>query len=130
MKLTNEEIVNTVGAFNKLMGMKWPVDTSLEIVQLVTKLQARTREMDIVKQGLLKRYGITFEKDEMGTTIKSEVEGNVLKYLTEVSELGQLGVELKVNEKKKIKLPRKVDGKLLQIEPSILLALEKFIEVK
>ncbi len=134
MKLTNGEIANTVGALNKLMAMKWPVTTSLEIVKLVGKLQVPLREMDIVRQGLVQRYGITFEQDEMGTTIKSDVKGkeaeNVLKYMTEVGKLGEIEVELKIDAKKKIKLPRKVDGKPLQIEPSILIALEKFIEIK
>lgn len=131
MKLTNAEIANTVGPLKKLMDIKWPVETSLEIVKLITKLQVPLGEMDIVRQGLVKRYGITFESDMAGnTTIKSETEGDALKYVTEAADLGSLEVELKVNERKKIKLPKKVDGKSLQIEPSILFALEKFIEVK
>ena len=131
MKLTNAEIASTVGALNKLTGMKWPVTTSLEIVKLAGKLQVPLSEMGIVRQGLVRTYGITVEKDGMGTTIKSDIKGkeaeNVLKYMAEVGKLGEIVTEVKVG--KKIKLPRKVEGKPLQIEPSILIALEKFIEV-
>lgn len=131
MKVTNDELANTVGALNKLIDIKWPVTTSLEIVKLASQLQVPLTEINIVRQGLVKTYGITFEQDEMGTTIKSTVKGketeNVLKYITEAGKLGEIVAELKVGSK--IKLPRKVDGKPLQIEPSILISLEKFIEI-
>lgn len=133
MKVTNNEIANTVQALNKLIGMKWPVTTSLEIVKLAGKLQVPLSEMGIVRQGLVKTYGITFEQDAMGTTMKSTVKGkeveNVLKYVAETGKLGEIEVDLKFDAKKKVKIPRKVDGKPLQIEPSILINLEKFIEI-
>jgi len=128
MKVTNGEIFNSVESLNKLAGMKLPVKTSLQVAKLVNKLNEPLKEIDSVRQGLVKTYGITFEPDEAGnTTIKSKDEGDVLKYVTEVNELVNLGRELVVE---KIKLPTEVDGKALEIEPSILIALEKFIEVE
>lgn len=128
MKVTNGEIFNSVKSLNKLAGMKLPVKTSLQVAKLASKLSEPLKEIDSVRQGLVKTYGISFEPDDAGnTTIKSEVEGNVLKYVTEINELTSLGTEIVVG---KIKLPTEVDGKALEIEPSILIALEKFIEVE
>ena len=127
MKVTNEEIFNSVESLNKLAGIKLPVRVSLQVAKLVNKLSEPLKEIDSVRQGLVKTYGITFEPDEAGnTTIKSETEGNVLKYVTEVNELVSLETEIVVN---KIQLPTEVDGKALEIEPSVLIALGKFIEV-
>ena len=128
MKVTNGEIYNSVESLNKLAGMKLPVKTSLQVAKLVSKLNEPLKEIDSVRQGLVKTYGISFEKDEAGnTTIKSETEGNVIKYITEMNELVSLETELVVD---KIKLPTEVDGKALEIEPSVLIALEKFIDVE
>lgn len=127
MIVTNGEIYNTVEPLNKLAGMKLPVKTSLQVVKLINKLSEPLKEIDSVRQGLVKTYGISFAKDKDGnTTIKSKTDGNVLKYVTEVNELVSLETEIVVE---KVKLPTEVDGKALEIEPSVLIALEKFIEV-
>lgn len=127
MKLTNGEIFNSVEPLKKLMGIKLPVKTSLQVAKLVSKLQEPLNEINSVRQGLVKTYGITFEKDEVGITIKSEDEANVPKYLAEMDELGSIETELVID---KVKLPTQVDGKALEIEPLILIALGKFIDVE
>lgn len=128
MKIANGEILNSVEPLNKLMGMRLPVKTSLQVAKLVSKLSEPLNEINTVKQGLIKKYEISFEPNPAGnTTIKSGVEGDVQKYITEVDELVNLETEIVVD---KIKLPAEVDGKALEIEPSILIALEKFIDVE
>ncbi len=126
MKLTNGEIANSVESLNILSGMELPVKTSLQVAKLISKLNVPVNELNSVRQGLMKKYGITFGKNEDGSTaIKSEVEGNVLKFVTEIEELANLEAEIVVD---KIKLPQEVDGKALEIKPSVLVALEKFID--
>ncbi len=128
MKVTNGELFNTVEPLNKLVGMKLPVRVSLQVAKLVNKLGEPLKELDSVRQGLVKTYKITFEKDEAGnTTIKSEVEGNIPKFIAEVNELVGMETEIVVS---KVKLPTEVDGKALEIEPSVLISLEKFIDVE
>ena len=127
MKVKNGEIANSVESLNILSGMELPVKTSLQVAKLVNKLGGPVKEINSVRQGLIKKYGITFEKNEDGSTaIKSEVEGNVLKFVTEIEELAILETEIVVD---KIKLPTEVDGKSLEIKPSVLVTLEKFIDV-
>ena len=127
MKVKNGEIANSVESLNILSGMELPVKTSLQVAKLVNKLSVPVQEINSVRQGLVKKYGITFEKNEDGSTaIKSEVEGNVLKFVTEIEELAILETEIVVD---KIKLPTEVDGKSLEIKPSVLVTLEKFIDV-
>ena len=127
MKVKNVEIVNSVESLNILAGMELPVKTSLQVAKLISKLSVPINEINSVRQGLIKKYGITFEKNEDGSTaIKSETEGNVLKFVTEIEELANLEAEIVVD---KIKLPTEVDGKPLEIKPSVLVRLEKFIDV-
>ncbi|GAH10565.1 unnamed protein product [marine sediment metagenome] len=90
------------------------------MAKLISKLGGPLNEINSVRQGLVKKYGITFEKNEAGgTAIKSAVEGNVPKFLTEIEELANLEAEIVVD---KIKLPTEVDGKPLEIKPSVLVA--------
>ncbi len=127
MKLKNGEIINSVEALNILSGMELPVKASLQVAKLVSKLSVSVNEINGVRQGLVKKYGITSEEDEAGIrTLKSETEGNVLKFTTEMNELFDLEAEIVVD---KVKLPQEVDGKALEIKPSVLVALEKFIDV-
>ncbi len=64
MKVTNGELFNTVEPLNKLVGMKLPVRASLQVAKLVNKLAEPLKEIDSVRQGLIKTYEITFEQNE------------------------------------------------------------------
>ena len=134
MKLNNGEIYNAWDALNKLTpeGTKFPVMVSMGIVKLRTKLSDPYKEIEEVRNGLIKTYG----KEEGGQTrVDPEYEGYP-KFIEEFNELMAQEVELVID---KVKLPEKVAAtcdkcshnmdKMLEIEPSVLMALEKFVEV-
>lgn len=134
MKLNNGEIFNAWDALNKLTpeGTKFPVMVSMGIVKLRTKLSDPYKEIEEVRNGLIKTYG----KEEGGQTrVDPEYEG-FPKFVEEFNELMAQEVEVVIE---KVKLPEKVAttcdkckhnmDKMLEIEPSVLMALEKFVEV-
>ena len=134
MKLNNGEIFNAWEALNKLTpeGTKFPVRVSMAIVKLRTKLSEPYKEIEEVRNGLIKTYG----KEEGGQTrVDPEYEG-FPKFVEEFNELMAQEVEVVIE---KVKLPEKVAttcdkckhnmDKMLEIEPSVLMALEKFVEV-
>ncbi len=134
MKLNNGEIYSAWDALNRLTpeGTKFPVKVSLGIVKLRTKLGEPYKEIEEVRNGLIKTHG----KEEDGQ-IKVDPEGeNFEKFVEEMNELFAQEVEVVFD---KVKLPEKVAAtcdkcshnmdKMLEIEPSVLMALEKFVEV-
>lgn len=127
MKATNGEIFTLIEPLNKLMGMKLPVKTSLQVVKLIGKLREPMTEVGAVKKSLIQKYGISFEKDGTGgTTIKANNDADIPKYLAEATELANMEVTILAE---KIRIPAEVDSKPLQIEPGVLMALEKFIDI-
>lgn len=137
MKLNNGEIFAAWDALNKLTpeGTKFPVKVSLGIVQLRTKLRDKYGEIEEVRSGLIKTYGAP-EKDNP-QNIRVEPDGeNFQKFVEEFNELMAQEIEVVFD---KVKLPEKVAAtcdackhnmdKLLEIEPSVLMALERFVEV-
>jgi len=137
VKLKNGEIFSAVDALGKLtpVGTKFPVKVSLAIVKLSTKLADPYREIEEVRQGLFKTYG---EVDpENPQQIKVDPKGEKYpKFISELNELFDQEVEIVFE---KVKLPEKVAAtcdkcnhnmdKQFEIEPVILMALEKFVEV-
>ena len=134
MKLNNGEIFSAWDALNRLTpeGTKFPVKVSLGIVKLRTKLSDSYKEIEEVRNGLVKTYGE--EKD--GQTIVDSKDKNYPKFVDEMNELFAQEAEVVIE---KVKLPEKVAStcdkcshnmdKMLEIEPSVLMALEKFVEV-
>ncbi len=134
MKLNNGEIFNAVDALNRLTpeGTKFPVKVRLAIVKLLTKLGDAFREIEEVRNGLIKTYG----KEEDGQLKVESDSANFPKFAEEMNELFAQEVEVVFD---KIKLPEMVAStcdkcshnmdKMLEIEPSVLMALEKFVEV-
>ena len=134
MNLKNGEIFDAWNALNKLTpdGTKFPVKVSLGIVKLRTKLRDFYNEIEEVRSGLNRTYG-----EKKNGKIKVEEDSkNWPKFVEEIEELMNQEVELVID---KVKLPEKVGGtcdkcshnmdKMLEIEPSVLMALEKFVEV-
>ncbi|KKK80420.1 hypothetical protein LCGC14_2823650 [marine sediment metagenome] len=134
MKLNNGEIFSAWDALNRLTpeGTKFPVKVSLGIVKLRTKLSDSYKEIEEVRNGLVKTYGE--EKD--GQTIVDSKDKNYPKFVDEMNELFAQEAEVVIE---KVKLPEKVAAtcdackhnmdKMLEIEPSVLMALERFVEV-
>ena len=133
MKLTNGDIFGSQEPLKKLIEQKFPVMVSYKLAKLVKKLDEQFKVIEEVRMGLIKKYGETDDKGQ--TQVKPEGE-NFPKFVAEFNELMSQEVEIVVE---KVKLPEKVAAtcdkcnhnmdKSFEIEPNILIALDKFIEV-
>jgi len=132
MKLTNGDIFSASEPLKKLMDIKLPVKTSYQLAKLASKLNEQLKVIDEVRNGLVRSYGE--EKD--GKIEVMPENPNFPKFVDEFNELMAQEVEVVFE---KVKLPETVAAtcdkchhnmdKALEIEPSALMALDKFIEV-
>jgi len=133
VKLNNGDIFSAQEPLRKLIEQKFPVMVSYKLSKLVMKLNEQFKVVEEVRMGLIKKYG---EADEKGNSqVKPEGE-NWAKFVEEFNELMAQEVEVVIE---KVKLPEKVSStcdkcnhnmdKSLEIEPNILIALDKFVEV-
>lgn len=118
MKLTNGDIFGAREPLQVLIGQKFPVLTSFKLAKMANKLNDQLRVIEDVRVGLIKRYGETNGRDQVTVEQGSE---NFPKFLEEFNELMALEVEIVIE---KVKLSGD-----FEIEPSTLMALEKFVEV-
>ena len=133
MKLTNGDIFGAQEPLRAIMEQKFPVMVSYRLSKLVMKLNEPFKVIEEVRNGLIKKYG---ETDEKGQTRVKEDGENFPKFVAEFNELMAQEVEVAIE---KVKLPEKVAStcdkchhnmdRELEIEPKILMALDKFIEV-
>lgn len=136
MKLNNGEIFNAREPLSKLMEQKFPVKVSYGLAKLANKLNDQLKVIDNVRNGLIKTYGEADRDNPQQIMVKPESE-NFPKFVEEMNELFSQEVEVVFD---KVKLPEKVAStcnachhnmdKMLEIEPSVLMALEKFVEVE
>ncbi len=124
MNLTNNEVWNAKEPLEKLMGERFPVKTAYELAKLASKLRDQYLVNEDVRNGLVSTYG---QKNEVGQVAVETTSENFPKFLAELTELMDTEVEVVCS---RVTLPEKVDEKTIAIEPSILLALEAFINVK
>jgi len=119
MKLTNADIYNTRQPFRKLLAVKLPVKVSLQVIHLWKKVEGPLAEMQSVVDKLIIAHG---KQDRTGAhRISPEMEG-FPKYAEELGELMTCEVELDFSV---VMLPANIE-----IEPFVLLALEKFVAVE
>ena len=133
MKLTNGDIWGAREPLMKLIEQKFPVMVSYKLAKLVTKLSEQFKVIEEVRQGLIKKYADTDENGQL--SVKQESK-NFPKFAEEFNELMALEVEIVVE---KVKLPEKVAStcdkcshnmdKAFEIEASVLMSLEKFVDV-
>ena len=133
MKLTNGEIFAAREPLVKLMGQKFPVMVSYKLVKMAIALNDQLKVIDEVRNGLIKTYGKA-DKDKQ-ISVSPDSEG-FPKFVEEFAELMSQEVDVAIA---KVKLPEKVAAtcdachhnmdKALEIEPSVLMLLDKFIEV-
>jgi hypothetical protein len=133
MKVSNGEIYNCKAALEELVKVKLPVKASLQAAKFANKVSDKLRAIDKVRQGLVETYGTKNDKGQLSVTPESPKWEAFVK---EFNELMEIEEEFVVE---KIRIPEKVTGTCdackhnmdvtLQIEPNILMALEKFIEV-
>lgn len=133
MNLNNGEIFRAREPLMKLLEHKFPVKTAYGLAKLSNKLNEQLKIIEEVRMGLIRKYG---EKNEKGSiSVKQEGE-NWEKFVDEFNELMAQEVEIVID---KVRLPEKIAAtcdkcnhnmdRTLEIEPNLLIALEKFIEV-
>lgn len=131
IEVTNRELADSMVSLGMLSGMKLPVLVGLQVQKLVSKLREPAKIIDEVHNSLVSHYGQEQKGGEIvvvfpGDLGRRPVSPEHEKFLSEKKELMAQVVKI---DAEKIKLPSTIDGKALQIEPSILIALEKFIDV-
>ena len=141
MKVKNAVIFRASESLNKLMDNKIPVKTSSQIAKLAIVLNNPLKVIDDVRNGLVQNHG---EKDKDGSVkvwLPGNPEGhkpspNADKFIEEFNELMEIEEEITFQ---KVKLPETVAAtcdkcdhnmdKPFEVEPSVLMALDIFIEV-
>ena len=141
MKVTNGEIMNCKGALEELVKVKLPVRASLQTAKFANKVSEKLKAIDEVRQGLIKTHGTKGEQGNFEVIGPNDAKGRKQsptweQFVKEFIELMAIEEEFVFE---KIRIPEKVTGTCdaykhnmdvtLQIEPSILMALEKFVEV-
>ena len=135
MKLSNGEIFVAREPLQKLMEQKFPVMVSYKLAKMVSKLNEQMKVIDDVRNGLIRTYGKPDKNNPQQITVPPESK-DLAKFAGEMNELLSQEVEVVFD---KVKLPEKVAGtcdkcghnmdRMLEIEPSVLMALDKFVEV-
>ena len=125
MKLTNGEIFSAKKPLEKLLDKELPVKTSYGLAKLAHILNDQLQVMDKVIQGLRKTYGTPDPRNPGQFNVLPEIEGvtnpQAVKFNEEINELMAQEIELVIEM---VTLPD-----TLEVEPSVLMALEKFIKV-
>ena len=121
MKLTNLEIFNAKEPLQKLLGERLPVKSSYGLAKLASKLDPQLGVIEKVRQGLIQTYGEKDPNNPQQIVVSPQSEG-FPKFAEEYGELMMQEVELVINV---VTLPD-----TLEVEPSTLMALEKFITVE
>jgi hypothetical protein len=120
VKLTNGEIFNARQPLEKLMEVKMPIKVSYELAKLVSKLNEQLQIIEKLRLGLVKTYGTPQDNPSIYKVIPGS-KG----YSQFFEEFGELMVQEVNITFEPVSLPD-----TLEIEPSILMALEKFITIK
>ena len=120
MKLTNGEIFSAKEPLSKLMEHKFRVKVSYGLAILAQKINPQLQIIDDVRNGLIKTYGKA-NKDNPQEIRVDPGDESFPKFVEEMNELLSQEVEIVFD---RVKLPED-----LEIEPSVLLLLDKFIEV-
>ena len=121
MNIQNGEIYNARGALEKLTQAKLPLKASYQLAMMATKLSNQIMVIERLRQGLIQKYG---EKDpDNPKQIKVDPQGEKFpEFAKEYGELMTFEVEIDFEP---VTLPE-----TLEIEPSVLMALDKFITVE
>ena len=122
MKVKNSAVWLSKEPLDNLMALKLPISTGYKLARLAAKLNERRNAIDVVRNGLIKKYG---QEKEGNFTVKPESE-NWTKFVEDFNSLMALEEEMVIEV---LKIPSKWDGKILEIESEILMPLLDFVEV-
>ena len=135
MKLNNGEIWMAREPLAKLMGQKFPVMVSYRLAKMANKLNEQLKVIDDVRSGLIRTHGTPDKDNPKQVSVPVNSKG-FDKFIDELAELMNQEIEVRFD---KVKLPEKVAGtcdkcnhnmdRMLEIEPSVLMILDKFVEV-
>jgi hypothetical protein len=123
--IKNGEIFNDIKpAIGKLIQVQLPVRTAFEVARFTALIEPHIKTIENVKNSLIIQYG---KIDERTATpiIDPECE-NWEQFVNEYNALMEIEVELPDT---KISIPSTVNGMDVKIEASVLLQLEKFVEL-
>lgn len=126
MKLLNADIFLAKGPLEKLIEKELPVKVSFALAKLANKLSEAYATIEQVRTGLIQRYGEPNPENPEQSSVLPEHAGYP-KFVEEFNELMEQSVEVVIDV---VTLPEMVDGVALTIEPSTLMALEKFVTVE
>ncbi len=122
MEISNAELMNVKAPLQELAKVKLPVKTSLEVLKLIQKLNEFLVPVEQVQNNLIKQYGHPeADAPNSGRVVILPSDENYPKFMEEIAELVGQKNEIVFN---KVKLPE-----TMEIEPGVLMALEKFIRV-
>lgn len=121
MKLTNGQIWVASTAVKGLMGQKLPVQVSIRLVKLAQELDIHLAVITGVRNNLITQHAV--EKDAAGNPMINDKTPEMAAFSKDWAELMAEEIDLEFKGEK-IKLPWTVN-----IEPSILIALEPFISM-
>ena len=120
MKLTNGEIFNAKEPLEQLLKEKLPVKASYGLAKLASKLHAQIDVIAQVRNGLIQTYGEQDPDNPQQIRVNPQNEG-FPKFAEEYGELMAQEVEVVFE---KVTLPD-----TLEVEPAVLMALDKFIKL-
>jgi len=126
MKLLNGEIFDAREPLQKLIEKELPVKVAYGLAKMSNRLNEQFKIIEDVRQGLIRKYGEADEEHPQKMAVKLESE-NYPKFVAEMSELMNQEVEVVFDV---VNLPLEVDGKPLQLEAAVFMALEKFVSIE
>jgi hypothetical protein len=125
MKVLNGEIFAAQKPLETLSKERLPIRSSYKVAKLIKDFASHLEIIEKLRIELVQRYGT---KDEKGNySIKQDTD-NWFKFIEEMNILFAQEVEIKLDEK--IEIPFEVEGKSINVEPSLLISLDKFIDIK
>ena len=135
MKLDNGTIFMAREPLQKLMEQKFPVMVSYKLAKMTSAINEQLKVIDEVRNGLIRTYGKADKENPQQISVPQDSK-DYPKFIEEFATLMNQEVEVTFE---KVKLPEKVAAtcdkcshnmdKSFEIEPNILMALDRFIEV-
>jgi hypothetical protein len=123
MEITNGEIWIAREPLSKILQKEWPVKTAFQLAKLSREIHTGFILIETMRNDLIKKYGKLNEE-----TKRVEIAQNSENWPMFVNDWTELlGQVTKIDLEAKIRIP---DGTIVCIEPAVLIALDKFIEVK
>lgn len=125
MKVTNQEIYEAWEPLKKLAEKPFPIKISYSLAKLANKIRGQYEVIEEVRSGLVKKHGKVNEVGEL--TVDRKDTENWDKFMDEYDVLMKDESTLPFD---KVIISIREGENPIQVEPEILMALEKFVEVE